>query len=149
MSSLYTGIYIDSKKSIVDEGIEIFSLQDHIKTSLFSVPFYDSLKLALKEHNEGNHSEAVRIYSELSEKGSKLACYNLGNCYLFGKGVEKDTDKFVEYWERGGHIHPNQLRLFRLLSNISLFSDSSPEPTCLFILTHSLLHINSFSRHLF
>ena len=97
--------------------------------------FYSTyFKPAIDKHKTGDYAGAIDLYRRAIDEGSHVACYNLGNCYLFGVGVEKDTDKFVEYWERGGHIHPNQVRLFRYLSNIPLFSDSSPEPTCLFIL---------------
>ncbi len=95
----------------------MFSLKDHIKAVFIAVHFYDSLKLALVRHNEGKHSEAIRIYSELSEKGCQLAYLNLGNCYLFGVGVEKDIDKGFEMYGRCGAINDDDLKWMRRLSN--------------------------------
>ena len=69
------------------------------------------------KHSEGNHSKAVKIYSELSEKGSKLACYNLGNCYFYGIGVEKDLKKVMEMFGKCETVKDDDLRWMRLLSN--------------------------------
>ncbi len=134
----YSGIYFDSEKSIIDEGIKVFSLQDHIKTSLFSVPFYDLLKTALKEHDEGKHSESVKIYSELSEKGCQLACYNLGNCYLFGVGAKKDLKKVVDMFGKCGTIKDDDLKWMRLLSNDRHMETTSLDLHVCFFFSHSL-----------
>ena len=107
-------------------------------------------KHAIEEHKSGDYDKAIELYRKAADEGSQLACYNLGNYYLFGVGVEKNTDKFVEWWERGGQIHPNQVKLFQLLSNISFFTDSSHEPTCLFIFNHFIIFINEcFSYQVF
>ena len=92
-------------------------MKGHIKIVLYSVPFYDLLKQALTKHNEGKHGEAVNIYCDLIDKGCKLAFYNLGNCYLFGVGVEKDGKKGLELFQKGSVIEGDDFVLMNELSN--------------------------------
>ena len=129
-----TGVYVDeSEKSIVDEGIEVFSLRDHMNVVSVVVPFYDSLRFALTKHKEGNHPKAVKIYSGLVEGGCQFACFNLGNCYLFGVGVEKDIKKGLELFGKGRGIKNEDLGWMRKLSNDRYVCEKELNLSCLFL----------------
>ena len=104
------------------------------------VPFYDSLKFALTKHDERNHSEAVKIYSELVEKGSQLACFNLGNCYLFGVGVRKDRKKGLELFGKCGGVKNDDLDWMRKLSNCMFVCNKNLDLGSLLYITSSLFH---------
>ncbi len=100
---------------------------------------------ALEKHKAGDYKGAIVLYGKAVSEGSQIACFNLGLYYLFGVGVAKDTDKFVDLWILGGKINPNHVNLFRLLSNISLFPDLTREVTCLFISIHCfIVHFSLF-----
>jgi hypothetical protein len=40
---------------------------------------------------------AVYWYTKAAEQGNALAQHNLGLCYKYGRGTEKDIDKAIEW----------------------------------------------------
>ena len=44
-------------------------------------------------------SEAIRQWEKSAASGNAMAQYNLGACYDFGNGVQKDISKAVKYYE--------------------------------------------------
>ena len=44
--------------------------------------------------------KAVEWYTKAAEQGNAVAQYNLGVCYNFGKGVEKDLQKAIEWYTK-------------------------------------------------
>ena len=118
---------------------------DKLFTHFYSTYF----KPAMTKHKSGDYGGAMDLYRRAADEGSRIAYFNLGNYYLFGVGVERDVGQFIEYWKRGGHLNSNNAMILRLLSNISLFSDSSAKPTCLFIVTHHQIHSPSQCPFLF
>ena len=78
---------------------------------------YNEVKEGLMKDKEGKHSEAMRLYERGGELGNKAAFLNMGNCYMFGKGVEEDWEKGIEMWEKCGKINDDELGWMRELSN--------------------------------
>ena len=76
---------------------------------------------------EGKHSEAMKLYERGGELGNKAAFLNMGNCYMFGKGVysgfwlwakeKADKKKGIEMYEKCGKIGDDELGWIRRLSN--------------------------------
>ena len=53
-------------------------------------------------HEIGKHEEAFKIYFEIGIEGrSACACFNSGNCLMFGVGAEKDLRGGLDMWKRG------------------------------------------------
>lgn len=53
-----------------------------------------------------NTKKAVELWKQGAELGSLTAIYQLGVCYFYGKGVEKDENKAIYHWKVaaiGGH----------------------------------------------
>jgi len=46
-----------------------------------------------------DYSKAAELFRNASELGSAVAHYNLGNSYLLGKGVKKDTEKAFHHYQ--------------------------------------------------
>ena len=89
------------------------------KTSLntSSIPGYKEVKEGLMKDKEGKHEEAMKFYERGGELGNKAAFLNMGNCYLFGKGVKEDWRKAIEMWKKCGKIVDDELGWIRELSN--------------------------------
>ena len=95
----------------------MLSLEEHIHVVFEFIPFYGRLKSALQKHKEGKHSEAIEIFKDLAGKGCKLAFLNLGNCFMFGMGVERDRKKGLEMYEKCGRVSDDDFLWMRGLSN--------------------------------
>lgn len=69
---------------------------------------YDS---ALEKYNAGDYAEAFKTFKQASDLGNIKATRMLGSMYLFGKGVEQDTETAIEYytksksWNTIAHIY--------------------------------------------
>ena len=89
------------------------------KTSLntSSIPGYKEVKEGLMKDKEGKHEEAMKFYEKGGELGNKAAFLNMGNCYMFGKGVNQDKKKGIEMYEKCGSIADVELGRMRELSN--------------------------------
>ena len=48
-----------------------------------------------------NPHKATELFLKAVQLGHAGACFNLGNCYLIGNGVERDEKKARQYWELG------------------------------------------------
>ena len=82
------------------------------------IPGYKEVKEGLKRDEEGKHSEAMTFYEKGGELGNKAAFLNMGNCYMFGKGVEQDKKKGIEMYGKCVQIDDDdELRWMRELSN--------------------------------
>ncbi len=82
-----------------------------------SLPGYREMMEGLEKDKEWNHSEAMKLYERAGELGNKGGFMNMGNCYLFGKGVGEDKRKGIEMWKKCGKIEESEVRWMRKLSN--------------------------------
>lgn len=60
-------------------------------------------KYALNFYNEGTYQEAFSHFKLAASKGYLPAINYLGNCYYFGRGVDKNYKKAVEYFEEASN----------------------------------------------
>ena len=51
-----------------------------------------------------NRQEGIKWYSRAAEAGSSHAAFALGSCYLEGDGVENDTDRALEYFQKAADL---------------------------------------------
>ncbi len=82
-----------------------------------SIPGYKEVEEGLMKNREGNHSEAMSVYERGGELGNKAEFLNMGNCYMFGKGVNEDLSKCIEMYEKCGKIGDDELGWIKALSN--------------------------------
>ena len=82
-----------------------------------SIPGYNEVKEGLMKDKEGKHSEAMKLYEKGGELGNKAAFLNMGNCYMFGKGVSQDKKRGIEMYGKCGKIGDDELGWIRDLSN--------------------------------
>ena len=57
--------------------------------------------------NSNKYSEAVKYFDKAAEQGQKEAQYQLGNCYYYGIGINKDINRAKEWYRKAseqGHI---------------------------------------------
>ena len=80
-------------------------------------PAQELLVRALEKHERGEHRAAVELYKKAAEKGSQIACFNLGNCYRSGRGAGRNWQKAIEWWKKGGEIKAEDVEWMRELSN--------------------------------
>ena len=64
--------------------------------------------------------------------GNKAAFLNMGNCYMFGKGVKEDWKKGIEMYGKCGKIDDDELGWIRGLSNERYVCGKELYLTCLF-----------------
>jgi hypothetical protein len=48
-----------------------------------------------------NDVQAATLYSRACDAGNVAGCSSLGNCYRFGRGVEKNPDKARQWFTKG------------------------------------------------
>src|SRR5436305_327733 len=65
----------------------------------FAAPASADLDIGVAAYNRGDYATALRELKPLAEKGMAPAQFNLGDMYLFGKGVPQD-DKEALRWYR-------------------------------------------------
>ena len=103
------------------------SLIKEMPSCITAIPGYKELNEGLKKDEEGKHSEAMKFYTRSGDLGNKAAFLNMGNCYMFGKGVysgfwvwaeeKADRKKGIEMYKKCGKIGDHELRWIRKLSN--------------------------------
>ena len=76
---------------------------------------------AIDKHKGGDYKGAMELYEKAAGEGSQIACLNLGMYYLFGVGVEKDFEKGIEWFKRGGKVEEEEVWMIRELSNREFF----------------------------
>ena len=104
--------------TVVDSGNTQFLAKERFPLTVPSCDVVsENLCFALAYHSTGDHNEAVNIYLKEALKGNKIACFNLGNCYLFGIGVKRDIMAGLSWWLNCGHISDSDMSLFKALSN--------------------------------
>ena len=134
MNECETGLFVESDEvSCIDEALKVFPSAVKKKPSLISsLPGYREMIEGLEKDKEGKHSEAMKLYERAGELGNKGGFMNMGNCYMFGKGVEQDRRKGVEMWKKCGKIEESEVRWMRKLSNDMFVCGESLDLGCLF-----------------
>ena len=56
--------------------------------------------MGLQCDQAGRMAEALKYYKKAAELGSAKAMYNIGVCYYYGDGVEKDLKTAAAWYER-------------------------------------------------
>ena len=102
---------------------------------------YAEMMEGLKKDEEGKHKKAMRLYEKAGELGNKAAFLNMGNCYMFGKGVKEDRWKGVEMYGRCGRISSEEVGWMRKLSNDRFFCEKELGLEGLFFLLLSWLFL--------
>ena len=109
------------------------SLIKEMPSRITAIPGYKELSEGLKKDKEGKHSEAMKFYTRSGELGNKAAFLNMGNCYMFGKGVSKDKKKGIEMYGKCGKIGDDELGWIRELSNDRYVCGKELDLYCLFL----------------
>ena len=94
---------------------------------------------ALLFHKSGKRSDAIREYERGVENGDQLSCFNLGNCYMFKMGVDRDESKALELYERGGLIDDKSIPWMKEMSNDRFVREDDNDLYRLFFLFSFLL----------
>ena len=81
------------------------------------IPGLTEMMEGLDKDKYGQHEEAMELYERAVNLGNKAGFINMGNCFVFGKGVEEDKWKGIEMWEKCGKIEESELWWMRELSN--------------------------------
>ena len=89
---------------------------------------------AIDKHKAGDYKGAMGLYEKAAGEGSQIACLNLGMYYLFGAGVEKDFEKGIEWFKRGGKVEEEEVWMIRELSNREFFTREGVDMSGLFML---------------
>ena len=97
------------------------------------IPGYKEVKEGLMKDKDGKHEEAMRLYEKGGVLGNKAAFLNMGNCYMFGKGVKEDKKKGIEMYEKCGSIGDDELGWIRELSNDKFVCGTVLNLLCLFL----------------
>ena len=120
MNECRTGFVVDDDElSGINEALKVFPSAVKKKPSLIaSLPGYREMIEGLEKDKERKHSEAMKLYEKAGELGNKGGFMNMGNCYMFGKGVEQDRSKGIEMWKKCGKIEESEVRWMRKLSNV-------------------------------
>ena len=87
----------------------------------------------LKKDKAGRHKEAMVLYERAGELGNKAAFINMGNCYMFGKGVGQDKKKGIEMYGKCGRISKRELGWIRELSNDKFVCEEELDLESLFL----------------
>lgn len=75
-------------------------LHSSLETEL---PKLQSLYSNILKNNKEGEEDSFDEYKMLAEKGDNKAQYNLGVCYIDGKGVVKDYDKALYWFEKSAN----------------------------------------------
>ena len=94
---------------------------------------YEEVEEGLKKDKEGKHEEAMRLYEEAGKKDNKAAFINMGNCYMFGKGVEEDWKKGIEMYAKCRGICGDERGWIMRLSNDKYVCETKLNLNCLFL----------------
>ena len=69
-------------------------------TLLYCSLFADTFTGANKAYKSGDIKMAIKLYKELARGGSDEANFKLGIIYYKGKGIKKDIQKAIYYFEK-------------------------------------------------
>ena len=58
-------------------------------------------KRAKELQKEEKHTEAFKLFKQAADLGSSEACNELGECYFYGNGVDKDASKAFQWYMKG------------------------------------------------
>ncbi len=93
-------------KNAADHGIEYAKKNlEELPKNIASGSAYNSAGL------NATGEKAIRLFEQAYSKGDKFAPFNIGNIYLNGKDVPKDTVKAIEWHKKAvelGHIEANR-----------------------------------------
>ncbi len=115
-----TGLFVENSEdtSVLKEVEKVFPTAIKKMPSLISsLPGYEEMIEGLEKDKERKHEEAMKLYERAGELGNKAGFMNMGNCYMFGKGVKQDKRKGIEMWKKCGKIEESEVRWMRKLSN--------------------------------
>ncbi len=85
----------EAKDSCDAGAIEItFSQENYLSDNLFRE---GQMYMHGQSGHEKNSSEAAKYFEKAADKGHPGAAFELGQCYRFGRGVEKDLDEAEKY----------------------------------------------------
>ena len=93
---------------------------------------------------EGKHKEAVDLYFREACEGSEIACFNLGNCFTLGVGVELDIITGLSLWMSVGHVGDVVVELLKTLSNFKYLGKSEIDLSGLFFVVQCCYFISLF-----
>ena len=114
-----TGLFVDDEEMTgIREAMKVFpSAVKKMPCLISSLPGYREMMEGLEKDKKGEHEDAMRLYERAGELGNKAGFMNMGNCYMFGKGVKQDRRKGVEMWKKCGKIEESEVMWMRKLSN--------------------------------
>ena len=119
----------------IHEALKVFpSAIKKMPSLISSVTGYEEMMRGLAKDKEGKHKEAMKLYERAGELGNKGGFMNMGNCYLFGKGVGEDKRKGIEMWKKCGKIEGSEVMWMRKLSNDRFVCGKELNLTGLFLL---------------
>ena len=132
MNECETGLFVDDDEemSVLKEAEKVFP--SAVKKKPMGIPGYRLIMEGLAKDKEGKHSEAMKLYERAGELGNKGGFMNMGNCYMFGKGVEWDRRKGLEMWKKCGKIEESEVMWMRKLSNERFVCGEELDLRCLF-----------------
>lgn len=84
---LFIGIFFDSQESISCDSLSGHCVEQYI--------------LGKEHYRKNNHKEAFQCYHEAANQGYARAYYRLGNCFLKGKGTEKNLFLATNCFKKG------------------------------------------------
>ncbi len=90
------------------------------RTVSSSIPGYKEMEEGLEKDKAGKHLEAMVLYERAGELGNKAGFINMGNCYMFEKGVKQGWEKCmkgIEMYEKCGRIDDDEIEDIKELSN--------------------------------
>ena len=122
----------DEEMSGIHEALKVFP--SAVKKKPRVIPGYEEMMEGLEKDKEGKHEEAFKLYERAGRLGNKGGFMNMGNCYLFGVGVECDVMKGLSWWMNGGHVEDENIGLYKLLSNFQYMGRSEIDLSGLFLL---------------
>lgn len=80
---------------------EIDNSRDPVIDNLEQIGLYPkTFEAGLKAYQDGNHSQALRIWRPIAESGHTLAQYNMGVAYAQGIGVDQNLVEASKWWKR-------------------------------------------------
>ena len=109
------------KKTNISPDIKLLS---HFQSTYFTP--------ALEKHKAGDYKGAMELYEKAVDEGSQIGCFNLGMYYLFGVGVEKDFEKGIEWFKKGGNVEKEDVWMIRELGNRENFRRDGVDMSGLF-----------------
>ncbi len=67
--------------------------------------FANEYEEGLNQYQDGNYTEAARLFSVSAETGNPYAQYALAQMYESGKGVERNATQAIEWYKRSASVY--------------------------------------------